>query len=154
MKMYKCHQHALFTPTQGWCSEWNSDWIMTTKSGPNYRKCQFSAEKCRNQLKTDQSICFFSAWRDNTRKKSDTRQWRFFFSRQSPIVLSFSHFFFFYLKVRDDATDPVTCLTPFFSSHSSHIIFIPLQNLFGSSEEHLWCLWHPGIWTDFKTTTP
>lgn len=126
-----------------------NDWIMTTKSGLNYRQCKFSAGRCRNQLKTDQSLCSFSAWRGNTRKK--VWHWTVeIFARQSPIVLSFSLFFFFYLKARDDATDSATCLAPFFSSHSLHMIFISLQRLFGSSEHHLWC---PGMRMDFKTTT-
>lgn len=127
-----------------------SDWIITMKSGPNYGQCQFSAGRYRNQLQTDQSLCSFFAWRDKTRKKSDTGQWSFFQAITHCLkVLPF----FFYLKVGDDATDSVTCLTPLFSRHSSHNIFTPLQRLFGSSEEHLWCLWCPGMRMDFKTTT-
>lgn len=54
-----------------------SDWIMTIKSGPNDRQCQFSAGRCRNQLKTDQSLCFLHE--ETTTEKSQALDSRDFF---------------------------------------------------------------------------
>jgi len=83
-----------------------SDWIITMKSKPNYRQCQFSAGRWRNQLKT--VTLFFLYMKRQHQKKvwHWTGQWRFF-SQAITLCLKLLPCFYFYLKVRDDATDSV-----------------------------------------------